>query len=345
MEKKMMPLSAKNTYEALKQSGYTKSLIGKFLPDWWDDALLKTSAGSFQFAAILKQRIGLSVNFEANGELTVVPNNPLSRFKHRVDTTAQELSISANLGRAIGQLALHASAYAYTPPPSDPQELRSQVLAISGKQYVDFPSLLNFCWVSGIPVLFLDNIPKPFKRMAGMVSRIGDRPVIILGYKNQHHARQLFVLSHEIGHLQSGHIQNNETLIDEDLVDITDKIGSGSKDRQDKEEKEADAFGLGIIRGKQSNFLSEFGRISSPASLAARSIQLSQSIGVDPGHMLLSFAYEHNEWATVNQAMNFLPNSNNALEVLQKEFTSNTNLLKLSEENREHLLTMQGIAT
>lgn len=344
MKEKMTPLSSKQPYETLKRAGYSKVLIGKFLPDWWDDALLKTSAGLFQFANILQNKLGLLVHFEANGELIVSADNPLSRFKHRQDTHSSELTIAANFGRALGSIAVHCTTHQYTPLPEKGSQLREDVIKSSGKFYVDFPGLVNFCWKSGIPVLQLDFLPSKAKRMAGMVTRIKDRPVIILGYKNDQHAKQLFVLSHELGHLQKGHIKENETLIDEDLDSIAEKMSGDKKTRQDAEEREADEFALEILRGSHSIPYNLLGRPDSPATLAANAIKISKAIHVDPGHIILSYAYETHDWIIASQALSFIPKTNDALKILKSEFLSNVDLMKLSEENQSYLLSMQNIA-
>ena len=343
MEKNNVPLSAKHPYEMLKNEGYSKSLVEKFLPDWWDDSLLKTSAGVFQFANILQQKLGLSVNFSPSGEFLVTSNNEQCRFKRRRDTDISELSMSANLGRALGRVAIHCAKNPYTPLPSSASELRASALELSDKGYVNFDSLLRFCWQSGIPVLFLDFLPTKAKRMAGMVTRIDDRPVILLGYKNEQHAKQLFVLAHELGHLQRGHIKSNETLIDDDLESITEKISGDGKNRQDAEEREADEFALKLIRGDLKTVTDNLGRPTSPAVLVANAIKISKSIHVDPGHIILSFAYQSNDWITANKALAFIPNVNDALALLKSQFLANADLEKLSAENRSHLLAMQSI--
>ncbi|WP_191968526.1 ImmA/IrrE family metallo-endopeptidase [Cellvibrio sp. KY-GH-1] len=343
MKEKMTPLSAKQPYESLKKAGYSKVLIGKFLPDWWDDALLKTSAGLFQFANILQNKLGLLVHFETNGELVVSANNPQSRFKHRQDTDSSELTISANFGRALGSIAIHCINHQYIPLPENASQLREKIIATSGKPYVDFPGLVNFCWKSGIPVLQLDFVPLKAKRMAGMVTRIKDRPVIILGYKNDQHAKQLFILSHELGHLQKKHVKENETLIDEDLDSIAEKISGDKKARQDIEEREADEFALEVLRGANKIPYGLLGRPDSPATLAVNAIKLSKSINVDPGHIILSYAYETHEWVIATQAIAFIPKTNDALNIVKSEFLSNVDLTQLSEENQSYLLSMQNI--
>lgn len=338
------PLSAKHPYESLKNAGYPKTLIHKFLPEWWDDSLLTTSAGVFQFANILQNKLGLCVRFAIDGELSVDAHHPLSRFKHRRDTKASELTISANIGRALGLIANHCARHEYIPLPKSASELRKAVLQSGKRDHVDFEGLLGFCWTSGIPVLFLDFLPAKAKRMAGMITHLTERPVIILGYKNEQRAKQLFVLAHELGHLQRGHIKANETLIDEDLDSLTEKMSADGKPQQDIEETEADQFALELLRGTHLDVIPMLGRPMSSTTLAANAMKLSKTAHIDPGHLILSFAYQTNDWITANKALGFIPKVNDALNVVKSQFLSNVDLEKLSEESRHHLLSMQNIA-
>ena len=63
MQDAKTPITVKSTFERLQAAGYPRAYVTKLLPDWWDNSLFKTSAGAFQLALILKQRLGLDVSF------------------------------------------------------------------------------------------------------------------------------------------------------------------------------------------------------------------------------------------------------------------------------------------
>jgi len=338
------PITAKTAYESLKAAGYPRIYVEKLLPEWWDNSLLRTSAGTFQFAMILKQRLGLDVSFGQDGELSISAAAPRARFKRRSGTQEDELNIAANLGTALGGLAIHCAASPYSRPPSDPLEIRAMILQRSGKDHVDFEGLLDLCWVSGIPVLFLKEMPRNTKRMTGMAVAIAGRPAIILGFNHSQHSKQLFVLAHEVAHIICGHVGDDGVLIDEDLAEVNDGLQGGSVVRKDAEETEADGFALALIRNGITNPLRSFARPTSAATLASSAMMLGKSLGIDPGHLVLSYAKENDDWARANQALNFLPQRLGAIQLLEEKFLAHTGLSALSEENQEYILSVQGFS-
>lgn len=342
MDEASTPVTVKSAFNSLKAAGYPRAYIEKLLPDWWDNSLFKTSAGALQFALILKQRLGLEARFGVDGELHIEANARGARFKQRTDTSEAELNVAAGLGLAISKLALFGAKTPYSAPSTNPQDLRDEILALSGKQYVDFEGVLKLCWAHGIPVLYLRDLPKSSKRMTGMAVSIGGRPVIVLGFSSPQHSRQLFVLAHELGHILKGHLGADGVLIDEDMAEVTDSLIEVSSQRKDAEEKEADAFALSLIRNGHSKPLASVGRLSSGTALAAKAVVLGRELGIDPGHLILSYAKEHNDWARANQALGYSPSRTSAIGVVEQYFLDGISLDELSGENKEYLLTIQG---
>lgn len=46
-------ITVKSAYGSLQAAGFPKSFVDRMLPEWWDNSLLKTSAGALQFALSL----------------------------------------------------------------------------------------------------------------------------------------------------------------------------------------------------------------------------------------------------------------------------------------------------
>ena len=335
------PMSAKAAFETLKAAGYPRAYVEKLLPEWWDNSLFKSAAGVMQFALILKQRLGLNVHIDTGGGLVIDAEPAHSRFKHRSDTREAELNVAASLGVALSKLALFCTKQPYSQLPTDPRAVREKILAISGRDYVDFAGLLDLCWTSGIPVLFLSSLPKTSKRITGMALSIEGRPAIVLGLQHGQHSRQLFVLAHELGHILCEHVNGDSVLIDEDLIEVTDTLAGSKFGRKDAEEKEADTFALLLIRNCHSDTTVAI-RADSAVALASTAALRGRELGIDPGHLILSYAKIHDDWMRANMALGYSRSQTNALEVIEERFLANTDLQRLSDENREHALIIQG---
>ncbi|WP_178129134.1 ImmA/IrrE family metallo-endopeptidase [Pseudomonas sp. ANT_J12] len=342
MDDASIPVTIKSAFSSLKAAGYPRSYIEKLLPDWWDNSLFKTSAGALQFALILKQRLGLEASFGLEGQLLIQSDPRGARFKRRSGTKESELCVAAGLGVAMTKLALFCSKTTYTPPTCNPTLLREEILSINGNNHVDFEGLLKLCWSHGIPVLYLKDLPRASKRMTGMALSVDGRPAIVLGFSSTQHPRQLFVLAHELGHILCGHLGKDGILIDEDIVEVTDTLIETNNQRKDTEEREADAFALALIRNGHQDPLSSMGRVGSATALAAKAAVLGQELGIDPGHLILSYAKDHNDWARANQALEYSPSQPSAINVVGRYFQDGVSLDALSLENQKYLLSIQG---
>ena len=131
-------------------------------------------------------------------------------------------------------------------------------------------------------------------------------------------------------------------LVDEGLDAITDSLEGAQGAGIDSEERQADTFALAMLRkGGSAELGSDIFRMSS-AELAVAAIRAGTERSIDPGHLLLSYASEHDDWLNANLALNYLPETRTALELVCHRFRANTDLERLTDENKEHLLSAQG---
>lgn len=335
-------VSAKEAFEALSAAGFPKTYVQRLLPDWWDNALFKTSSGAIEFASIINQRLGVDVKFDQDGELRVLATDQPARFKRRADTQEFELRVSATLGMALAKLALYCTSESYAQLPSDPKALGMRIRAFSGKAAISFQDLVEFCWTAGVPVLFLKDVPKTAKRVTGMAVRIDTRPVIVLGFQSKQSARQLFVLAHELAHICLGHVSETGVLIDEDLNAINEALDGAPAGKQDREEKQADRFALTLLNNGAPVALREGARFASSSELAGAAAVQGMERGVDPGHLVLCYAKAHGDWRMGNQALGYFPDSDTSISTLHQSFTAHARLDRLTEENQRYLLGVQG---
>jgi hypothetical protein len=338
----MNPLTVTDAFQTLKAAGFPRPYVERLLPEWWDNSLFRTSAGVVQFAALIKQRLGLDVKFEPSGNLTIQTATPNARFKRRKGTLEGELHVAAHLGVALARLAVFSSKHPYSPLPSDPALLGAGVKAESGRNCVDFQGLLDNCWKHGIPVLFLRELPRNTKRMTGMAVNVSGRPAIVLGYNSKQTGKQLFVLAHELAHILCGHLRNNEILIDEELADVSEGLSGAATTKKDEEEKQADAFALALLRNGHAAPLRHLGRIDSATVLASSAYSLGEALGIDPTHLILSYAKDQDDWMRANQALSYIPDESAAIDMIRRAFLANTSKDALTKETWEYVMQLQA---
>ena len=341
MSKQNNTLSVGDAFELLNSNGYTRAFVDKFLPEWWDNSLLKTSSGALQFALIIKQRLGLEVFFSEDGSLRLAEESFSIRFKHRINTHQEELGVVKNLGKAASSLAIHI-APEYSELPHSPSDLRNYILRRTNSTKIHLEGLLEVCWSHGIPVLFLDSLPRGAKRMTGMIANHKGRPSIMLGFRHQHKARQLFVLAHELAHLLLGHVSDETLLIDEDLDSEIETLNKEVETSLDAEEVEADRFALDLIRGDHELSFAHL-NLDQPTELAVFAMKESEQYQIDAGHIIVSYAFETMDWPTANTAMNFFEDSGDAINCIKNMFLENALLENVSEEAQSYLKILQGI--
>lgn len=334
-------ITVKSAYDSLQAAGFPKSFVDRMLPEWWDNSLLKTSAGALQFALILKQRLGLDVFFGQDGQLAINAQAPQASFKHRADTSADELNVSAALGIALARIAVRATRNQYGELPPDPSTINAMARN-TRDDAMGFEGLLDLCWAHGIPVLFLKDLPKKTKRMAGMAVMVDGRPAILLGYDYAQHAKQLFVLAHELAHIVCRHVEDNGALIDEEITQVVVGLEGRAQSQRDAQENEADDLALRMIRNGDMDVVNQFSRASSAVALAAQAMSLGKATGIDQGHLILSYAKLHDDWMRANQALNFIEQRIDAVALVREKLIANVDLDAISDESAEHLLTMQG---
>lgn len=334
-------LSVGDAFELLRTNGYSRAFVEKFLPEWWDNSLLKTSSGALQFALIIKQRLGLEVIFSEEGTLRLAEEPFTVRFKHRKNTHQDELSVVKNLGKAAASIANHI-APEYSELPNTPSGLRSYILQKTNHTNINLDNLLDVCWSHGIPVLFLDSLPKGAKRMTGMIINHNEQPSIMLGFRHKHKARQLFVLAHEMAHLILGHVTNEMLLIDEDLDSEIETLNNETTTSIDDEEIQADRFALDLIRGEHKLSFEHI-KLDQPTELAIFAMRESEKFGIDAGHIIASYAFESMDWPTANTAMNFFEDSGDAINYIKHVFSEKALLENVSEEAQSYLNILQGI--
>lgn len=313
--------------KSLKNFGIDKKFISEILlPDWWTPDIADTKAGYLQTLSIISKNLGLSFeNLLANPENITLKTFVPIKYKTASNVTIDSRNIwPRSLSIRISELIEKTFFIPYSILPNDSLEMRNEI--INRYSTVNLESALDFLWSSGVPVLFISEFPRDIYKMEGMVINFNERPIVLISQNRRQNSWVLFILSHEIGHIIKKHISETEPIIyDTEFEQFSD----------DNEEKEANLEALKLLTGQENpNFIDETPESSYKLANLARKI--GSQINVDPGTIVLNFAYKKNDYPLAQQALKVLDPRADAISLIKSKMIEYLNFDSLTEENLEY---------
>lgn len=270
-------------YDKLVMLGFKKAYIKKYLPNWWNNELAETKAGYQQAALILSRVFSIEYTSLFTDEPRV--SLPIPNYKHQKNVQEDKLLPSTALAAFAGKLVFEA----FDKKLSDLSELSAQkireVLLSRNNPWIDFESLVDYCWELGIPVIFAPNLPSP--KMHGLALSLDGRPVIVITRKHKY-GYLLFDVAHELGHIISGHVSDKNWILDEEID--TNSVN--------KQEQEANNFAVELLTGSAQTQFRAHGYIA-PERLAEEALLFGREHQIDPMHIVLNFCY-HNKLMSIS---------------------------------------------
>lgn len=271
--------------------------VEKLLPEWRDNAI-RTPSGALELKSLIARQFGLKL--DSDGHLSRPTSVKKALFKTRSSTNSVEVEPAQAIASSVARIVSHATTKKYSETKIDAKAIRSQIIESSPQKWVSFKSLVDQCWSMGIPVIYLPDFPTKSKKMEGMATRVGDRPVIILSRKDRPDW-MLFILAHELGHIACRHLELSEsgTILDETVTD---------DDGGDQQEKEANKFASEVICHSPLKLKS----LINARQLAADATKFGKENNISPGHVILN-AVKHTKvngnspWALAQAALKLLP--------------------------------------
>lgn len=282
----------KRLYSKLKTVGYNPKYVHSLLPDWWDDKIADTPAGLQQASLILGQYFG--VRAETLWTEGAAPDLRLPegiRFKHRENVKVDDLGIACALAQSLARIVL--KAFPEKPLPHfylDAGELRKKLLA--GRNWIDFQSLLQYCFDLGIPVIHLQYLPTRAKKMEGLAFEQNNRPVIVLT-RSHPHGYMLFDLAHELGHISLGHVTAENSVVDQEI----------DSEASEEDERAANRFALELLTGNPECKIVPVGKLLNGCELAAAAMIHAERNHVDPLHIVLNYGHTRKMWGAAHAAI------------------------------------------
>ncbi len=326
-----------NLITRLNKAGYDRRHVRAALPSWWSPEAEKEPGALLELKTALARRLGLQLSslLDDRAQLQVaVPGN--TKFKLRRQADSDLLKPAA---ASLGALAAVVSgATSHLRPPQDLRDAASARVEIldSGAHWLSFRAVLLWSWRKGIPVIPVVDLPGK-RSLDAATNFSGARPVIILTKNHPISAWQLFFLSHELGHIASGHVRPHETLIDEDLTE-----NWPISVKRDSEEQAADRWAKVLLTGIEDIRFEIKGQLS-PNGLARAAQEQARVTRTDAGHLILRFAFETKNWPLANAALRVLEPEGRALDFAREVARDSLDLDAIADDAREFLEKSVGL--
>jgi Zn-dependent peptidase ImmA (M78 family) len=338
-------------YDRLNSLGFPKTFVReKALPDWWDDEFEATPGSVIEAAAYISRRLNLEIDSLLQPDRSPSFNQSCqAKFKTKQGTQIEQLFLAQCMAARIAEMVAYACIPEFQPLPTSVQKIRSEILNTpvcngkASKKFIDLEGLIDWCWRQGIPIVHFTNFPHTtgIHKFQGMVAYFFDRPVIVISLKHRSAAKLLFILAHELGHLIRGHL--NETSI------IDEEIEPGSTD---DEEIDANLFAVELLLNK-ADMAYYTPRIFNGEKLVEYARSISDKDGVDPGIVILNYAWMKASqaaiekkaifWATAQKALNIIEENIEYSQLINHYLQSQLDWEKLDNDSQDYLLlTVKG---
>ena len=323
----------RQVYKKLNKQGYDHQFIKSYvLPSWWDEEIATTKAGFAEFISYISKNLGIQYESLKNLEQGIqYLNNNSFQYKKTTAHSEDELEIAKHLAIQVAKTADKTLSTLYSGIPTSASELR-QILLSRSIEFIDFKCLIDYAWEVGIPVIHLNKFPKKSKKMDAVAIYSKNRPAIVLSNNRNHPSWHLFNLAHEIGHIALGHLNKNEIIFDP-------KINRNSKDSL---EIEANQFAVELLTGNsKTRFYSK--QFLKGENLAMEASKYAVNEKIDPGFIVLNYAYHIKNYGIGNNASHFISSPRSAQEIVKAKLRSELKNENVNEEEWDYFLRLTGL--
>jgi len=289
------------------------------LPDWWDEECARDANVlpelELRIARFLEVPLSLVRDPRAQLLAPAHPRAQLRRFRG-IDAKRIDPAIHAavSITGAVVRNLRHPTVVVM--PPADPLDWRREIER--PQSAVTLNDLCHDLWLRGIPVIPIALLPAP--KFQGAVCIVENRPVVLIGHRNDEPARVAFLVAHEAGHLAAGDCTPEVPVIDED------EIADGSEIEQ-----RADQYAQAVLLGNA--VVPDLSRADF-RQLARAAAELERTTGAEASAVLFSWAARTGEYATAVLAVKALYRGTGARRTLRGHFEQHVDLNAASETDR-----------
>jgi hypothetical protein len=301
------------------------------MPDWWDDRCSEDPQLLQDIEVRLARFLGvpLAVVRDTGAPLQSL-RFPKAQLRHMKGMADHRLSPAIHSAMRIAEAVvrnLNEKNLKAEPPPPDPLAWRDEI----GRAHsaITLDDLLDDLWKRGIPVIPIDVLPAP--RFQGMACIVNDRPVILLGYKQDEPGRIAYVIAHEAAHIAEGHCTSDRPVIDE-----TDEIADNAAI-----EKQAEHYATSLLVGHATiSFVPDLN--IDFRDLARRAVEIEAKKGVDASALIFAWAQQTRDYMKATMAVKALYRHVGARRKLRERFDHYVSLADAAESDRALLRCLYG---
>jgi hypothetical protein len=330
----------KRLLKRIGDAGYSGGFLRRFLPDWWTPEVEAEPGAIAELKIRLARRLGLDLSQLLEGDAVAFAMPRSVKYKRSVrvtDSGVNEpfLAYCTALARTVAATMPRPSKL----PLSNAEDERSAILSDERINWLSLNALLRRCWTElNIAVLQVVDAPTDAKSFDAVSFNLNGRFVILLAKKSSHPSWAAFMLAHELGHIANGHVPEGEALLDE----LPDGGGSSS-DTVDHEERIADKYALSLLGGHNLTSVQVEGQ-PNQRSLAEGALEAGRAYRVDPGHLILRYARESNNWEIAQAALNLLAADIDVASSVNTIAKAFLDFSDVSDDSRANTLEALGIA-
>lgn len=302
-------MAADTLVQRLMDVGLSKDLVDAAIPDWWTVEEQNSTSARAMVSLLLARRLSLDPEslLDDNVPVGFLHSGPI-KFKHMKlgpgDRRDSLVAFAQGVGRTL--IASLSETMQAIPVPRDPLELRRYLMA-SQRPFVSFGDVLTACWSLGVPVLHLRLFPARTKGVTAITVRLGGRHAILVARESGLEAQYMFHVAHELGHIALGHLENAAAIVD---ADPYDQDNAPDELIDDDEESAADEYAQALLAGSAQFSVTTASMrqgVGTARELAEVAMKTGSQLGIDPGHIVMTYGYTNDEWQLAMAAAKLLP--------------------------------------
>jgi len=288
-------------FDNLAKAGLRSDYVRRLLPEWVNEASLDDTTILPELKLAIARRFGLDVRALMDEASEVRWQMPLSaRFKRSKRVKERDLDVATAIAVAAARMATAGLAVPYRPPPPSGLAVRAQIAERYKPKFVSLGVIVRHSWDSGIPVLFIGDLPEGVPKMDALAVSHRGRPTIVVSKSVRYAAWLSFIIAHELGHIARGHLGADDLVVDSEISDDSYLLAD-----DDIEEREADAFAIELLNGAaERRYVSD--RPFNANELATAAMDVQRASGIDAGHVILNYGHSVQRWDVAVAALGLL---------------------------------------